>query len=78
MITATSTAVDPSSPVEEAPPGPLSRRIRRGWVLEVLAGVVIYLVYDKFRDEVVGASEAAYLERIGGLGHVHDLPLPVI
>jgi len=27
---------------------------------------------------VVGASEAAYLERIGGLGHVHDLPLPVL
>ncbi len=34
--------------------------------------------FSAYRNEVVGASEAAYLERIGGLGHVHDLPLPVL
>jgi hypothetical protein len=41
------------------PPGPLSRRIRRGWILEILAGVAIYLVYDTLRDKVAGASAAA-------------------
>jgi hypothetical protein len=44
VTTAASTTVDASSPAAESRPGPLSKRIRRGWILEVLAGVVIYLV----------------------------------
>ncbi|NOV26539.1 CoA transferase subunit A [Cupriavidus necator] len=34
--------------------------------------------FGAYRDEVVGASEAHYLACIGGLGHVHGLPLPVL
>ncbi|MBB3015645.1 CoA transferase subunit A [Cupriavidus alkaliphilus] len=34
--------------------------------------------FRAYRDEVVGDSEAHYLACIGGLGHVHDLPLPVL
>ncbi|SOZ40087.1 CoA transferase subunit A [Cupriavidus neocaledonicus] len=34
--------------------------------------------FRAYRDEVVGPSEAHYLACIGGPGHVHDLPLPVL
>jgi hypothetical protein len=81
VTTAASTTVDASSPAAESRPGPLSKRIRRGWILEVLAGVVIYLVYDKFRDEVVGASAAAFrhaqqivdAEKFLGLYHEYSI-----
>jgi len=78
---AASTTVDASSPAPASRPGPVSQRIRRGWILEVLAGVVIYLVYDKFRDEVVGASSAAFrhaqqivdAEKFLGLYHEYSI-----
>jgi hypothetical protein len=81
VTTAASTAVDASSPVAETHTGPLSRRVRRGWILEILAGVVIYLVYDKLRDEAVGASAAAFrhaqqivdAEKFLGLYHEYSI-----
>jgi hypothetical protein len=73
-VTATTTAPAPT-------PGPISRRIRRGWILEILAGAVIFLVYDKLRDEVAGVSADAYrhaqqvvdAEKFLGLYHEHSL-----
>ena len=50
--------------LETAPGAPLSRRIRHGWILEVLAGAVIFLVYDWFRDHVVGVTADAYRHAI--------------
>jgi membrane-associated phospholipid phosphatase len=40
--------------------GPASRRIRRGWILEIVAGAVIYLVYDWLRDKTVGTTSDAF------------------
>ena len=40
--------------------GPLSRRIRRGFMLEILVGVGIYLLYDWLREQVTGTGAAAY------------------
>ncbi len=62
-------------------PGPISRRIRHGWIAELLAGAVIYLVYDWFRDKVTGVSADAYrhavqivdAEKFLGLYHEHSL-----
>jgi len=34
--------------------------------------------FAAWREQGVAASEAGYLSHIGGLGHVHDLPLPVL
>lgn len=72
------------SGVVHAPGGahPTSCAPAYGWDLPALkaycAGAEAEDGFRAYRDEVVGASEAAYLERIGGLGHVHDLPLPVL
>jgi hypothetical protein len=60
VTTEASTAVEPSSPAEHTRPGPISRRIRRGWILEVLAGVAIYLLYDRLRDQATGVSADAF------------------
>jgi membrane-associated phospholipid phosphatase len=73
----TRTAGAPEPPA----PGPLTRRIRRGWILELLAGVGIYLVYDWFRDQVVGTGITAYrnaldvvdAEKFLGLYHEHSI-----
>jgi membrane-associated phospholipid phosphatase len=64
-----------------ARPGPWSRRVRRGWALELLAGVVIYLVYDWLRDKTTGTSAAAYrhalqivdAEKFLGLYHEYSI-----
>jgi hypothetical protein len=39
---------------------PLTKRWRRGWIVELAAGVLIFLVYDWVRDHVVGASATAF------------------
>ncbi len=70
--------------VVHAPAGahPTSCAPAYGWDLPALKAYCASAEADDgfraYRDDVVGASEAAYLERIGGLGHVHDLPLPVL
>ncbi|MFI5046827.1 MAG: phosphatase PAP2 family protein [Acidimicrobiia bacterium] len=45
--------------VDPGAPAPRSRRIRHGWVLEVLGGVLVYFVYDWLRDRATGASADA-------------------
>lgn len=40
--------------------GPLSRRVRFGWVAEVAVGLVIYFSYDTLRTAAAGTSRAAY------------------
>ena len=64
-MTGSATAVDTltESPVPSAA-GPLTKRIRRGWIVEVLAGVAIYLVYDWLRDKTTGVSADAYRHAI--------------
>jgi hypothetical protein len=62
-------------------PGPISRRIRHGWIAELLAGVVIFLVYDWLRDQVTGVTADAYrhaiqivdAEKFLGLYHEHSI-----
>ena len=54
------TTADRTAAVAAPTGGPLTWRIRRGWILEVLAGVVIYLVYDWLRDQTTGTSAVAY------------------
>jgi hypothetical protein len=57
--------------------GPLTKRIRFGWVIEILAGAAIFFVYDWFRDRAVGTTAAAFrnakqivsAERFIGLYH---------
>jgi hypothetical protein len=84
--------VTPSAPVTSAVPatvdadavdrrGPLTRRIRHGWVVELLVGVGIYLLYDALRDQVAGVSADAFrhaqqvvdAERFLGLYHEHSI-----
>jgi membrane-associated phospholipid phosphatase len=65
----------------ETEPGPLSRHIRRGWILEILAGVGIYLLYDWLREQTTGTSAAAYrnarqiidAEKFLGLYHEYSI-----
>ncbi|WP_454711866.1 CoA transferase subunit A [Cupriavidus nantongensis] len=70
--------------VVHAPAGahPTSCAPAYGWDLPALksycASADAEQGFRAYRDEVVGASEAHYLACIGGLGHVHDLPLPVL
>ena len=62
-------------------PGPLSGRIRHGWIIEVLVGVAIYLVYDQLRDQVAGLSADAFrhaqqivdAEKFLGLYHEYSI-----
>ena len=58
-----------------------SRRIRHGWILELLAGTGIYLVYDWLRDKTTGTGAAAYrhalqivdAEKFLGLYHEYSI-----
>ncbi len=43
---------------------PLTKRIRHGWIIEVLVGVGIYLLYDTLRDHAAGVSADAYRHAI--------------
>lgn len=62
-------------------PGPISRRVRHGWIAELLVAVVIYVVYDWLRDKVTGVSADAYrhavqivdAEKFLGLYHERSL-----
>ena len=66
--------------------GPVSRRIRHGWILELLAGVGIYLVYDWLRDKTTGTSATAYrhalqivdAEKFLGLYHEYSIQHPFL
>jgi len=63
------------------PRWPLTKRIRRGWVIEILVGVAVYLLYDWLRDQVVGSGAAAFthaqqvvdVERYFGIYQEHAL-----
>jgi membrane-associated phospholipid phosphatase len=63
------------------PRGPLSRRIRRGWILEILAGAAVYFLYDWLRDQATGSADAALanarqiidVERFLGLYQEHAI-----
>jgi hypothetical protein len=76
----TTTATPPETAREPAP-GPLSRRIRHGWIAELVAGVVIFLVYDSLRDRVAGVGADAFrnaeqvvdAEKFLGLYHEHTI-----
>ncbi len=43
----------------EAGPGPRTKRIRHGWLIEVGVGIALYFLYDTFRDRVSGATADA-------------------
>ena len=63
------------------PVGPLSRRIRYGWLAELVAMGAIYFLYDMLRDHVAGSVHVAFadakqivsLERTVGLYWEHDI-----
>jgi hypothetical protein len=67
--------------VRDHVPGPVTRRIRHGWIVEVCAGIAIYLVYDWLRDKTTGVTADAYrhalqivdAERLLGLYHEHSI-----
>ena len=77
-VTAVETATE-SAP--EARPGPLTRNIKRGWIIEVLVGAAIFLVYDWLRDHVAGVSADAFrhaqqivdAEKFLGLYHEYSI-----
>ncbi len=79
-MTATTPAVDPE-PSSATRPGPLSGRIKRGWILEVLVGIGIYFLYDWLREQVTGNSVDAYrhavqivdAEKFLGLYHEYSI-----
>jgi membrane-associated phospholipid phosphatase len=62
-------------------PGPLTRRIRHGWIVELLVGAGIYLLYDWLRDKTTGVTADAYrhalqivdAEKFLGLYHEHSI-----
>ena len=63
------------------PRWPLTKRIRRGWIIEILVGVALYLLYDWLRDQVVGSAAVAFthaqqvvdVERFFGIYQEHAL-----
>jgi membrane-associated phospholipid phosphatase len=48
------------------PRWPLTKRIRRGWIIEILVGAGIYLSYDWLRDQATGSASVA-------LAHAHQV-----
>jgi PAP2 superfamily len=81
----TTTQLGPDAAV--APPaGPVSRRIRHGWILELLAGAGIFLIYDWLRDKTTGTGAAAYrhalqvvdAEKFLGLYHEYSIQHPFL
>jgi membrane-associated phospholipid phosphatase len=40
-------------------PGPRSKRIRYGWLIETVVGIGIYFLYDSLRDRTMGTASAA-------------------
>lgn len=49
----------PVAAVESAR-APRTRPLRRGWVLELLAGALVYFGYDALRDRAMGRTAAAF------------------
>jgi len=78
IVTAVETA---TASAPEARPGPLTRNIKRGWIIEVLVGAAIFLVYDWLRDHVAGVSADAFrhaqqivdAEKFLGLYHEYSI-----
>ncbi|MFN8024778.1 MAG: phosphatase PAP2 family protein [Acidimicrobiia bacterium] len=58
-MSAATTDADASVDAVVDPRWPLSKRIRRGWILEILAGAGIYFLYDWLRDQATGSAAAA-------------------
>jgi hypothetical protein len=81
VTASTRVLTDGSAASADARPGPLTGRIRRGWIIEVLVGVAIYLGYDQLRDRVAGVSADAFrhaqqivdAEKFLGLYHEHSI-----
>jgi hypothetical protein len=46
--------------------GPLTKRIRHGWIIEVLVGIGLYFLYDTLRDAAMGSGRDA-------LRHAHQI-----
>ncbi len=60
-MTATEETVgQPPATVAAVDTGPYTKRWRHGWLIEVGAGALIFLVYDWLRDQAAGTSVAAY------------------
>ncbi|MDQ1432827.1 MAG: hypothetical protein QOF40_3429 [Actinomycetota bacterium] len=61
--------------------GPASRRIRHGWILEIVVGAAVYYLYDLLREKTTGTSAAAYrnalqiidAEKFLGLYHEYSI-----
>ncbi len=47
-------------PVGRSGTEPATRRIRHGWILEVLGGVAVYFLYDWLREQATGSSADAF------------------
>ncbi|MBV9065805.1 MAG: hypothetical protein JO004_08560, partial [Methylobacteriaceae bacterium] len=45
---------------EAAAAGPLTRRIRLGWLVELGAMTAIYVTYDRLRDLTAGSTRVAF------------------
>jgi membrane-associated phospholipid phosphatase len=67
--------------VDIAGPGPRTKRIRHGWLIETGVGIAIYFLYDTLRDQAMGTSAAALrnakqvvdIERFFGLYQEHRI-----
>jgi membrane-associated phospholipid phosphatase len=70
-------AAAPTHGAQRARMLPLTKRIRHGWIIEVVAAAGVFLVYDQFRDHLVGATTTAFdharqvvaIEQFVGLYH---------
>jgi membrane-associated phospholipid phosphatase len=52
-------AVTVATPGSDPPPGPRSKRIRHGWILETLGFVAVYQLYDWLRTQTTGTFDVA-------------------
>jgi len=65
----------------DAGPRPWTKRIRHGWIIEAVLGVVVFLVYDQLRDKAAGhaadalrhAKQVVDVERFFGLYQEHRI-----
>jgi membrane-associated phospholipid phosphatase len=73
--------VAPAAPGSRRSAGPWTRRIRHGWMIELVAGAVLFFVYDTLRDAVRGrpatalanARDVVDLERFLGIYQEHRI-----
>lgn len=60
---------------------PLTKRIRYGWIIEIVVGIGIYFLYDTLRDETMGSAAEALrharqvvdIERFFGIYQEHRI-----